>query len=101
MIRLDRIPHGRSTDQFHGIERGAIGIATKFVNRHNSRMFQLAGDLRFFKESLNHLTVVHDLRQQLFVGNFATNSFVFRPPNVAHAAVSKVLDQSISVGCFP
>ena len=95
---------GISVEQLHDVVRLIALANAKFVNGHDSRMLQLAGDLRFPKESLGcfdgrRIVCVRILRQDSFDCNFSFELPVDDAVDHAPSAAAKFADSLVSQVC--
>src|SRR5208337_4884460 len=63
-----------ATDESHRVKRPAGGIAAQAVNRHDSRVLQVAGDLGFEQKPRSQTCPVHIPRLDLLDRNFTWSS---------------------------
>ena len=82
-----------ATDESHRVKRPAGGIAAQAVNRHDSRVLQVAGDLGFEQKPRSQTCPVHIPRLDLLDRNFTLELAIPRQPDLADASLGIRLDQ--------
>src|SRR5216683_2293325 len=76
MERVDGVIEAFAPDETHGVERPAIGVLPQAVDRHNSWMFEPAGDLCLLKEPRPALRLVGVTVLDFLQGHIAVELFV-------------------------
>src|SRR5204863_6116559 len=84
---LDRLLEGLSLDEAHGIEGTAVCVLADGVDRHNIRVLQPAGNLRFAEKTAATLRIAGVPRAQTFERDFAVQLFIPRQMNFAQTTL--------------
>ncbi len=72
-----------AVDKLHHVKRQAVVAETQLVDRHDARVFELAGDLRFDLEAVD---LVRPPAQDTFHGHRPADQGVLGQPDLAHAS---------------
>src|SRR4051794_33589985 len=76
METLDRILQAVSLDETHRVERPPIRVLAQPIHRHDARMLQAAGDLRFEQEARAAFGVAGVTFLDLLQRHFAVQLFI-------------------------
>ena len=71
MESLDLFFHRLAADEFHRVERRSVFLIADIVNRNDARVFELSGDLSFFQETFQCVSIFQRAGQQFFERDFA------------------------------
>ena len=70
-VGIESLRERPSLDQLHREARTPVRLKTEAVDRHDAGVLELAADLRFFDEPLDHVLAVEELRTQDLERNVA------------------------------
>ncbi len=77
---------GFAADEPHGVVGPAVGVSAKPVDRHDPRMLEVAGDLRFQHKAFPALVVACKLALDLLESDLAVQFLVLGHEHLAQAA---------------
>ena len=84
MVLLDDFLERPAVDELHDVERLALLVDAQLVDRHDARVFELAGDLGLDAEAVD---LVRPLAQHPFQRHRPADRGVLGQPDFAHAAL--------------
>ena len=82
-------------DQLHREEGSAVGQGAEFVNRHDERVLQLAGNLRLFDEAAHEIGPAAVMVEQHLDGQVAIENTIPAAQHRPHAAAADLLDEVV------
>ena len=87
---------GPAPDQLHGDVKPRVGKPAQLVDRDDSRVLELAGDLRLLDEPADHLGVVAVLFQEDFDGHVAADVDVAALEHDAHTTAGDLAEELVA-----
>ena len=92
---VQHLGQASAADHLHGKEKPLAGVDTQFMDGHDVRVLELAGDLRFLDEARFLARV--GLIEQVLDGDFPANVAVHGAQNRAHAAAGNFLGDDVAL----